>query len=172
MVFREEMKMDDLSLENFRTDFLGENGAFRFVVITSVPERYEAYDGIGIEADSYCRHHVPTKPFELLLKLFGYLASKLGLYLTKPYDYFHVGELIIATTDRDGSRPMEVCWGGKPGKHNCTWETFTSLREALEFVKRVEDAFIDQKDTALIRWRDNDTHEQHARVQSIKRAGG
>lgn len=135
--------MDDLCLQDFRTEFLAEGGAFRFVVITSVPDTCEVYDGLGIGAYPY--RPVAQRATRLLLKLVRCVLATLGLYLVMPYHYFHVGQLIVAVTDRNGNRPCEVCWSGKPGKHGCTWETFVSLRDALKFVERVENGYIEGK---------------------------
>lgn len=138
--------MKDLSLRDFRTDFLKE-GVYRFVVITSAPETCEA-DYLDVEAFSGFRAHALKAPFKLCLRLLEYIMAEFNLTFVKQYDYFHAGQLLIAATDKNGNFPMEVCWGGKPGKHNCTWETFTSLRDALKFVEKVENAFIGHEDTA------------------------
>ena len=133
--------MNDLSLKGFRTDFITKKGVYCFVVITSVPETFEAYD-LDVEAFSGFRAYAPKFPFKLCLTLLEYIMAKLNLTFVRKFDYYHVGQLIIATTDLKGGFPMEVCWGAKPGKLDCTWEVFTSLSEALDCVERIENEYI------------------------------
>jgi hypothetical protein len=141
--------MDDISLANFRTDFLTEKGVFRFVVITEAPERCES-QRLDIDAYSGFRAKAPKGFFILCLRAFEYVLDKFNLCVTRRYDYYHKGQLIIATTDLQEGFPMEVCWGGKPGKHDCQWEVFTSLKEALEVVQMIENGEYQKKDEEVI----------------------
>ncbi len=58
-------------------------------------------------------------------------------------DYFHIGQIIVC--DVTGGIPIEVGTHMKPGKHQCRYEQFEVLDEAIEFAYIVTESGWDQK---------------------------
>ncbi len=102
-----------MDITNFRLPDDDPRCHYVFVVITSVPQFAFNYD----------------------ITLWGRIKSWFGF--GPVYVYFHIGQIIICDTDETGASPRETPWGAKPGKHDCTVETFTDLAEAIEFAKSV-----------------------------------
>ena len=88
---------------------------YRFAVITSVPP--------------YVFEYADKPIWKRIIERLAGIAPR--------YTYYHVGQIVICTCYEDGSGMREVGWGAKPNKHNCGYETFTSMVEAIQYAERI-----------------------------------